>query len=213
MWLPSRNTHRRAPRCGARGMTLIEMLVVIAILAIVSVALGKIFQNFYKVNDFTLQQAQAIDSARKGVFSAMQDLREATYGDDGSYPVGEAATSSVTFYANVDGDATVERVRYYLTGSTLYKGVTEPIGSPPGYVGQTEATTTLARYVVNASTAPVTPVFRYFDSSGNELTAPINVSQIASVQTTILVDFDPNRSPTIFTLSESATLRNMRSNN
>jgi prepilin-type N-terminal cleavage/methylation domain-containing protein len=192
-------------------MTLIEMLVTIAIIAVVSISLGKVIQNFYRTNAYTLQQSQAVDSARKGVSSAMQDLREASYGDDGSYPIASAATSSITFYSNVDGDTAVEKVRYYLSSATLYRGVTNSVGSPPSYAGQGEATSTIAGHVVNASTTPATAVFRYFDSAGLELSSPFNISQIASVQTTVLVDFDPNRSPTTFTLAESATLRNVRS--
>ena len=191
-------------------MTFVEMLVTIAILSIMSVALAKIFTDFYKTNDFALEQSEAVDSARSGVSSAMQDLREATYGDDGSYPVLSAATSSITFFSNIDKDTSIEKVRYYLSGGTLYRGITNATSTPPTYAGQSETSSIIAAYVQNASTSPATSVFTYFDSSGNQLSAPFDISDIASVRTSVLIDVDTNRSPATFTLSESATLRNLR---
>ncbi|MDR3547846.1 MAG: type II secretion system protein [Candidatus Pacebacteria bacterium] len=192
-----------------RGFTLIEMIVVIAIFSIVGSALSYMIQYFYRANDYVLQEQTAVASGRQGLTTAMENLREASYGDDGSYPISTAATSSMTFYADVNGTGDVEKVSYYLSSGTLYRGVITAVGTPPSYAGQAQSTSTIATYVVNATS---TPIFQYYDNQGNLLTSPVNVSLISSVNTTLKIDVNPNRSPSTYTLMGSATLRNLRSN-
>ena len=189
------------------GFTLIETVVVIGVTALIMVTLGTLLAYFYKTNAYTLQQATAVAEARRGIDDAMQYLREASYGSDGSYPIESAATSTITFYANIDSSFAIERVTYALQGGTFYRVVAEPIGNPLTYTGATLATTTIATQVVNATS---TPVFLYFDSSGTQLSMPVDISKIASVETTVVIDVDVNRAPIAYTLSGGATLRNLR---
>lgn len=190
----------------SRGFTFVEMVVVIALTVLLSGAVSGMIQYFYKTNLYTLEQTQAVDSARVSVQAAMKDLREASYGADGSYPIAAAATSTITFYANIDADVAFEKVRYYLSGSTLYRGITNPVGNPATYSGQVETTSLVVSNVENGSAS----VFRYYDSTGAELTPPINISKIASVTITVMTDVDPNRAPLTYTLVGAATLRNLR---
>lgn len=200
------HSNSRAPR---RGFTIIEMLVVIAITAAVGGALTGMIQYFYQSNAYLLEQTDALDNARRAMLDAVQTLREASYGDDGSYPVAAAATSTVTFYADVNNTGSVEKVRYYLSNGTLYRGVTNSAGTPPVYTGQAEATTTVAAYVRNASS---TPLFTYYDHTGAVLSSTSTpISQISAVTISVWIDLNPNRAPNVFNLSETATLRNLRS--
>ena len=192
-------------RPSTAAFTLIETLVVISITAVVMLALGELTQYFYKTNAYAVEQSQAVNGARLSIENAMADLREASYGADGSYPVAAAATSSVTFYANINSDNAVEKVRYYLSGTTLYRGVTAPGGSPPAYTGQPEATTLVVNNIRNGTT----PMFTYFDASGAELSNSTNVAEIASVRIDVFTDVNPTRAPNIFELVGSATLRNI----
>lgn len=188
------------------GFTLVETVVVIALTALISITLGVLLAYFYKTDTYTLQQSVQVEQARRGVESAMQYLREASYGSDGSYPIGNAGTSTITFYSNVDTDSSIERVTYKVVNGIFYQIVTQPAGNPPAYTGAV-STSTLTTPIVNA---PSTPIFRYFDNTGAELLPPINVGAIASVRTTLVVDADVNRAPVSFTLSGAATLRNLR---
>jgi type II secretory pathway pseudopilin PulG len=196
----------RTQKLSVGGFSLIETVVVIALTALIGGALSSMIQYFYRTNDYVLQEGAAVQNARQGLSTAVQNLREASYGDDGSYPIAAAATSSVTFYADVNGDGHVDKVRYYLSGTTLYRGVTYSAGNPPSYVGQTEGTTTIATYLRNANS---TPIFQYYDNAGALLSAPVNVANIGSITTTLQIDVDPNRSPAVYSLIESATLRNL----
>lgn len=191
-----------------KAFTLIETMVVISITMVVGLMLGNMIVFTYRANAYIYQQTAATDNARRGVEYALQNLREATSGADGSYALYAVATSSVTFYSDVDVDGSVEKVRYYLIGSTLYRGVTNPVGSPPSYAGQAEATSTIATYVKNF--AANATLFQYYGSDGTELTAPIDTAEVRTVGMSLMIDVDPNRTPTTYTLIGSATFRNLR---
>ncbi len=188
------------------GFTLVETVVTVALTGFIMLTLAFIIQYFYKTAAYALEQTQAINSARRSVENTVTDLREASYGEDGSYPIVAAATSSVTFFANVLGDGAVEKVHYYLSGPSLFRGTTEPAGNPPSYAGQPETVTLVIDNIRNGTS---TPLLRYFDASGNELPAPVNVAKVASVRIQVLTDVNPRRAPDVYTLDGAATLRNL----
>lgn len=191
-----------------RGFTLVEMLVVIFITGVLGVALNSMIVNFYRTNAFLLEQTKAIDSAHRGLSTSFIDLRQSSYGDDGSYPIQSVATSTITFFSDVDNDGVVEKIRLYLSNGNFYRGVTESTSTPPTYSGQPETTILIANYVRNSTS---TPIFRFYDGAGVELassTAPI--AAIATISTSLMVDLNPLRAPDILTLQETATLRNIR---
>ena len=187
------------------GFTLVETIVVVGLTAFMMVVLGQLIRYFYQTNAYVLEQSKAVDSARRSIENAMSDVRQASYGADGSYPLLSAGTSTITFYANIVPGSAVEKVRYYISGSTLYRGVTEPAGNPPSYAGQPETNTLVVDNIRNGTTS----LFRYFDANGTELTPPINISEVASIRATVLTDVNPERAPNVYTLSGAATLRNL----
>ena len=189
-----------------RAFTLVETIVVVALTAFVLMVISGLIVYFYRTNAYVLEETKALESARRSVSSAIVNLRGASYGADGSYPVATAATSSITFYTSVGTAPTVNKVRYYLSGTTLYRGVTTPAGNPPSYTGQTEATTLVIDNIRNGTS---TAMFTYFDSTGTQLASPVNIGQIASIRITVMTDVNPNRAPDVYTLTGSATLRNL----
>lgn len=192
-----------------KGFTLIEMLVVIAITSVVGLTLSGSIAYFYKSNAYLLEQTAALDNARRGVTDAVRVIRETSYGDDGAYPIANASIDTITFFADLDNDNSVEKVTYRLVSSVLYRDVTNSAGLPPSYVGQTPTTSTIAEYVRNDVTSPL---FTYYDVGGVQLPA-VNTDEakIASVSINLLVDLNPLRAPNVFSLTEKATLRNLRS--
>ncbi|MDB4992488.1 MAG: Type pilus pilin [Parcubacteria group bacterium] len=190
-------------------MTIIELLVTISILVVVMGALMMLIQSFYKNNSYLVEETAALASARSGVGNAIVALREASYGDDGSYPIAAAATSTVTLYADLNANGSVERVTYTLQNGTLYRTSANSSGNPPVYPAAAQSTTTIATNVRNTN---ATPMFTYFDSTGTQLstTSPA-IAAISSVKVQVLVDLNPTRAPNVFTLTETATIRNLRS--
>jgi hypothetical protein len=182
------------------------MLVVIALLGSVGLALWSAIPYFYQSNSYLFEATTALDIARRGLTTSVRHIREATYGEDGAYPITAAATSSVTFHADIDSDNSVERVRYFLSNGTFYESVTNAAGNPPSYVGQTSATSTVIQYIANATS---TPIFRYYDENGTELLVPVSIGSVASIQVMMQVDLNPARLPNVYTLSGGATIRNI----
>lgn len=189
-----------------RALTLVETIVIIGVTTLVTTALTSLIVFFYNTNNYTIQESAAVWQARNGVESAMTYLREASYGSDGSYPIASVATSSITFYANIDNDSLIEQLTYKLTRGTFYLVVGRPNGNPLNYNAMTLSTSTIATSVVNATS---TPVFKYFDNTGAQLSAPVNIGKIASIKSTLVVDVNINRAPVEFTLTGAATLRNL----
>ena len=197
---------RRLHRSG--GLSFVEMLVTIAIFSIIVAVLFGSVQFFYQSNAYALEQAVAVDSARRGVELLVRDLREATLADDGAYTIISMGSTTLEFYSDIDGDDSVERVRFILVDGTLYKAVTNASGNPPQYLDINEATSTAAQDVRNDDES--TPVFEYFDSSGVEITDYGDVVNVVFVRVSLIVNVNPNRLPREFTLRSSATLRNLK---
>ncbi len=192
-----------------QGFTLVETVVTVALTAIVGIALLSMISYFYRSNAHLLEATSAVESGNRGLRETLNALREASYAEDGAYPVLSAATSSITFYGSLDEDVAAERIRLYLSDSTLYRGVTNPSGSPLSYEGQPEAIDIIATHIRNDVSVPL---FRYYDETGIELLDTIDIARIRSVQVRLEVDINPNRAPNIFILEGSATLRNLRTN-
>jgi type II secretory pathway pseudopilin PulG len=192
------------------GFTLLETIVYIAISAIVLLAITDAIISFYQSNRYTLEQMSQLDSARKGVSALVTGIREATYSDLGSYPIEAVATSSITFYADIDNDGVIERVRYFLSGGNFQKGIIVPSGIPLSYVPGTEVVTTLAEYIRNAEQS--VDMFIYYDTNGALMSAPITLIDIRYIKITLVVNVNPATMPNEFTLHSSATIRNIKSN-
>jgi prepilin-type N-terminal cleavage/methylation domain-containing protein len=192
-----------------RGLTLVEMLTVIAIFTVVSLALSDIIANLYKTNAYTLEQAYEVNHARRGVERTVRDMREMTYGEDGAYPLVTMATGTVSFYSDIDRDESVELVRYTLTGTTLYKYVYNATGTPLTYnTAAPDETYTISEYVRNAEQGTTT--FRYLLDDGQSSTSTTRITDIRYIEVQAIVNVDPNRNPGEFTLRSSATPRNLK---
>lgn len=189
-----------------RGFTLVETMVVIAIVGTAGIVLTSALTSFYRQNTYLFEATTALENSRRALLVSLENIREASYGEDGAYPLIAAATSSITFHADIDGDGPVERVRLYLYNGTFYRNVTNSGGNPPTYAGQAIATSTVIAYVRNTSASPI---FRYYNDAGTELATPFSIGDIAQVEVRIDIDLNPARAPEIFTLTGRSTLRNV----
>ena len=192
----------------SKGFTLIETVVVIAIFIVVLGALVSSIRFFYRSNTHALEQSFAINSARIGIEKMVKDIREAAFSDEGSYPVISMATSSFSFYSDTDEDIFVEKVRYFLDGTNLNKGVTNSSGDPLVYDDNDEIVSLVSDNVRNISES--VDLFSYFNASGIPMTNYASTTDLVFVTTEIVVNVNPARLPNNFTLRSSATLRNVR---
>ena|SRR3989338_2889705 len=188
-------------------MTLIEAVVWISILTGVLLALTTSLLYFYRVNKYAIEQSGAVTSAQGGIDKLVRVIREAGYSSEGAFPVVSIAPNEFVFYADVDADPLIERVRLYIEGTNLTQGVTDAAGDPPSYASA-ETASTLAEYVRNLDQGVTT--FRYYDGSGAEITDYAQWAKTRFVHVNIAVNVDPNRLPNQLTLSSSAALRNLK---
>lgn len=194
------------------GLTFIEMLVYISIFVIIIFAVTSSILSFYKYNAYGFEQLQAVDSARRGIEPAINDIREATYSDEGAYPIVSVATSSLSFYSDVDSDNNIEKVRLFFDvgTNTFKKGLTESAGDPLTYDNQPETLFTLAENVRNVKQG--VDIFKYYDNTGAEIIDLSNVFDVTFITMSVVVNINPARSPNDFILRASAALRNLKSN-
>lgn len=96
------------------GFTFIEALMVVAVFALLMGAVGGLVLSSYKSYRHMWDQITAVSEARRGVREMVKEIREASMGEDGSYPIAKAEDKEFIFYGDVDYDGDVERVRYFL---------------------------------------------------------------------------------------------------
>lgn len=97
-----------------KSFTLIETLITLSIFFLmIGIISGSIFILYY-TSSYQFQQALAIAEARKGIEKMAKEIREAKMGEQGSYPIEYAGDKEFIFYADIDNDKRVERVRYFL---------------------------------------------------------------------------------------------------
>lgn len=191
-----------------KGFSLIEVLVVIAVFVfIIGAVIGSI-QFFYRSNAYALEQSFAINSARTGIERMVKDMREASFSDEGSYPVIAIDDNSFSFYSDIDSDIFVEKVRYFLDDTDLKKGVVDSSGDPLTYNDANEMVSIVSDNVRN--TAKSTNIFTFFNASGTPITNFASTTDVRFVKAEVIVNVNPLRFPNDFTLHSSATLRNVR---
>lgn len=202
--------HMKRFTASMRGMSIIEMIIYISITALIigAVVISVIF--FYRSNTTAMEQSLHINHARKGIDSMVRDIREATYGDEGSFPLIELGAYNFSFFSDIDRDDYTERIRYYVVGNNLYKGVTNPNGNPLWYNNADEVLYIVSEAVRNEEEG--TPIFRYYDDTGTEIVDYSNLSEVSFVTVTLVININVIRKPDEYTLRSSATIRNLKTN-
>lgn len=204
------------------GFTLIEVVVSLSIL--VFIAEGVIIFQKNVISDSKVLQSSMIaqQQIRKTLQGFSSEVRSATLASGGAYPIESAGTSSVVFFANVDGDASIERIRYFYATSSnattaytvLKKGMTKPTGTT--YDPANEKIGTVIFDVKNGTS---TPIFTYFDSTYNgtasstaPLVQPVTIANIRLIKIFVAVDPNAGRSPVYQTYSTQSSIRNLKDN-
>lgn len=189
-----------------------EVVIVVAILGALSIVVGKFNGNIFTFSRIFNSSLNAENDARKILKPMVNEIRDTMPSVQGSYPIESATATSFVFYSDTNNDGLAERVRYYLSGSTLKKGITYPVGSPYTYNTASEINTDLVANVNNGSNS----LFSYYDSSYNGTTSPLSspvvVASIRLVKIQVTIEADVNSSPTPLSVTTQVTLRNLKDN-
>lgn len=197
-----------------KGFTLLEVIVSLGIFTLFVSSVVMIFSTGYSYNLILWEQLATQTDGRKALRLVADDVRRAENSSIGSYPIATAENYEFIIYANVDSDIERERVRYFVSNETLYRGVVQPQGSPLSYVTSTESATEIAQAVVNVNKG--VPVFLYYDESftGVEaaMTQPVDITDIRLVKIQLELEADPTKSPVPLHVETYAHIRNLKTN-
>jgi prepilin-type N-terminal cleavage/methylation domain-containing protein len=194
-----------------KGMTLIEMMIAIAIFTMGMVGFSLLFAQSWKSNSFIIEENVASAQAYRSVNTITSELREIRQSATGEYMIKTATSDELVVYVDDDKDGTVERVRFFIDGSSniFKKGVAKPVGSPLAYPANYSADiiTNLALYVVNEEQSE--PLFKYFNSTNTQLGAPARPTEIRVIDLNLWVNIKPLSAPDNVRIGTSVEIRNL----
>ena len=195
------------------GFTLVELLFFVGIFVMIYIAVSAMGTNIFIFNSTTSGSYQATQNSQAILKVILKELREASPGANGAYPLVNTGSTTLSFFSDVDNDGVTEQITYTLIGTNLYRAVIKATGSPPSYLVANQSTTTLITNVVNGNSVPS---FLYFDTyytgTSTPLAQPVNPSAVKLIQVNQRIDIDPNRSPLPIIFSVQANIRNLKTN-
>lgn len=197
-----------------KGFTLIETITAVSIFSLALGILTIFIYNSYRSYDYNFQQISAIEETRKGIETMVKEIREAKYGDDGSYPLSQAGNNEFVFYSDIDQDSLTERIRYFMQGTNLKKGVVKPENDPPIYISAHETITTISQFVQNSAN----PIFTYYNGNwptdivNNPLPTLTRLTDTKLMHVRLKINVNPNRPPSDFILESDTQIRNLKTN-
>lgn len=194
------------------GFTLVEIVLVVAIFGVISLALGNFMFNIFDQNRFLSSSISAEQEGRVVLKTFATELRSASPSSAGAYPIYSASSTEIIFYSDLNNDGQKEQVRYFLSGKTLKKGVIQPsTTTPPTYTG-TETVTELVHNIINDATELFTYYDMNYDGTTSPLPSPVTINSIRLVKVSLIIDADPGKSPSSINITTQTSIRNLKDN-
>jgi len=194
------------------GFSILETIIAMTIFTIIAIAIVTFQLNIFSLNQISSDNLLAQEDARRALRDMSSEIRSMCPSDMGAYPIAQAATSSLIFYENIDDDSQIERVRYFLVGTTLKKGVIKPTGTPPTYNPSAETTKELVHNIANGTGT----IFSYYDSNYDgtspPLADPVDVPSVRLIKINIVIDNNIQELPQPLILTTQASIRNIKDN-
>lgn len=196
------------------GFTLLELLVAIGIFVLISLSAAWFVIHGFRYNKIIWDQLLTQSEGRKVLQQVVDAVRKAEESSIGGYSIATAQDYELIVYANMDEDGYKERVRFWLDGTTLKRGIIKPSGNPLQYQSSAEAVVEIAHSVVNI--ARNTPLFLYYnqdyDGSGAPLSQPVATGEIRVVRVQMELEENPDESPVPLYVSSLVSIRNLKDN-
>jgi prepilin-type N-terminal cleavage/methylation domain-containing protein len=196
----------------SKGFTLIELLVTLAVIGIVVTIVGRFSGDTFYFSNIFSHSLNTSDQARRILRPMADEIRSISPSSAGAYPIEQAASNAFVFFSDIDNDGLKERVRYYVSGTLLKKGIIKPTGNNFIYDPSSEIITDVVEGVQNGTS----PIFEYYDTNydgtTNPLVQPVIISTIRLVKVTFIIDEDVNRTPGPMTVMTQISMRNLKDN-
>ena len=191
-----------------QGFTLLEVLIAVGILSIVILTVSIFAFDVFRSELFISENLEAEEQIQQIFKIIAPEIRSMAISNNGSYPLAAVSSSSLSFYSDIDLDGLSERVRYFLEGTVLKKGVIKPAINPVVYDPASEKISETVKNVISNN------IFSYYDSNydGSQpaLDYPIDISVIRSVGIKLTVDKNIAMAPIPVVLTTFINIRNLR---
>ena len=204
----------RSRCCHNSGFTLAEIVVTVAIVSVIGVIIAKFQSDIFSFNRSFNASFTAVDQAQKLLRPMTAEIRSASQSSNGAYPIDAFAANDFSFYSDINNDGFKDWVRYYVSGTTMYKEVIAPSGTPLTYNQANKKTSTFMTGVRNISAG--VPTFQYYSASyiggagGEVVPGTGNVQDIRLVKVTVRIDADPNKPPAATDITSQVSIRNLK---
>ncbi len=190
-----------------------ETLIAMFIITLLGIVVVNFQLNIFSLNKISNNNLVAQEDLRRVLKTASAEIRSMSQPVSGVHVIETAGTSSLSFYTNIDSDSAIEKVRYFLSGTTLKKGVINPTGTPATtYSAGNEILTTIANNLMMGTTT----IFEYYDTNYDGTTAPlsqpVNILNIRLVKINIIIDDNPLKSPAPLYMTTQVSIRNLKDN-
>jgi prepilin-type N-terminal cleavage/methylation domain-containing protein len=198
------------------GFSLVEILIVAAIGSAIVLLATNFTGNVNVLNGLVQFGLQSKSDVSQTLQTMVGEIRSAGTAANGAYPIDVAGTSSFSFYADTNKNGSVERVRYFLASSSIWKGIIQATGTPTAqYPTSSETITDVLDNVVVSSSSPLFAYYgaTYTGGASSSLAMPVDVSQIRMVGIGFTVAVHTSGTPTSTeSYNTIVDIRNLRSN-
>lgn len=190
------------------GFTLLEILVSVSILVGLISSTGLLWKYLSETELSFFQNLGVQQEVARTFQEIVLEGRSIGSSSAGSYPIAAVASTSLTFYSDIDADGLYEQVRYFLENGILKKGILKPSGNPLVY---NPANETISEAVHDIA-PDFTGIFSYYTSNiiedATPLSYPINISDIRMIKMELKIK--PENKNSAFWFNVYVTPRNIR---
>ncbi len=196
------------------AFTLLEVIMAVFIFSSIVGFVAAFSAYYFKNYSFSYEEQQVIGQAQGSLTQMLREIRKARNGDNGSWPLIQTDDTTFIFYADITGDGKSDRIRYFLSGTELKRGIIQPTAVPVTYPLANETITTLANYVDATNSA----IFTYYngnwpsDTVNNPLTPSQRILNTRFVKINLKINPTQNFGAQPFSLSSGVTIRSMKTN-
>lgn len=194
------------------GFTLLEILITMVIFSLIMGIVVLFARDLFYYDNIFSGGLTSYDETRKILQPISSEIRSASPSSLGAYPIETTGNTTFTFFSDINNDGLKEKIRYFLSGTIMMKGVIIPSGNPLQYLSGTESLSEIIHNVRNGST----PIFNYYNSTYNgetpPLSQPVSVLSVRLVKITLILDANPNRPPAPMTVTTEVSIRNLKDN-
>ncbi|MFA7314575.1 MAG: prepilin-type N-terminal cleavage/methylation domain-containing protein [Candidatus Magasanikbacteria bacterium] len=202
-----------------KAFTLIELLVVIFIMLVLIVGSVQIFIVGNRNINIMWEQLATQNQANFAVNRFIDYTRTAEVSSIGAYPLEVTNPYELTFYANVDSDSLIEKVKFWLDSNNNFEqSITKPNMSSGQLSydttdGATETVLQLAHSISNFAISK--PIFLYYDKyyngSGDAL-VNFNTTDVRMIKLQLQLERDVTKSPVPLNVESTVLVRSLHNN-